>query len=233
MKILIYDDSKEDVISLCQCLESFFKSRDYDYKIDICANTEFLFKNLSNYDLLFLDIELNDENGIAIGLRIREFNNDIKIIIVSNYQKYLIDGYKVHADRYFIKPISQREFNIDFENVVTNHFQNYEGFYDENLSVKKIYYKEILYIDFFNRKSRIHFLNSKIIVTPYSLKHWESLINNKSFSKSHKSFIINLQHISAFTKTDIILINEELIPLSRSYKKEFNLDYLNYLQKGV
>lgn len=233
MKILIYDDTKEDIMSLCRCLESFFKSRGYDYKIDICENTDFLLNNLSNYDLIFLDVEINDENGINIGLKIRELNKDIKIIIISNYQKYLIDGYKVHADRYFVKPLSQREFDIDFENIVINYFQNYEGFYDINLQVNKIYYKDILYIDFFDRKTRVHFSNSKIIITSYPLKYWEEFIKDKSFSKPHKSFIINLQHISGFTKNDVILINEELIPLSRHYKKEFDLDYMNYLHKGI
>lgn len=189
--------------------------------------------NINHFDLVFLDIELSNENGITIGKEIRKINSDIRIIIYSSYSKYLIEGYKIQADRYFLKPISQEDFNIEFENVIYRYLKEYEGFYDKKICERKIYFKEILYIEFIDRKTQIHLLNSKKIITPYPLKYWEEKCIQQSFSKPHKSFLINLRHISGFSNHNIILINTESLPLSKHFKKSFNEAYVNYLQVGL
>lgn len=233
MKILIYDDNKDDMIAIKKLIVTFFSDKYLKYDILECENTSFLLENIKNCDLVFLDVEINEENGIDIGKKIRKINYDVRIIIVSNYSRYLIDGYKIHADRYFLKPINQEEFNIEFENVIDYYIKEYDGFFDEKICKMKIYFKDIVYVEFIGRKTHIHLLNTKIIVTSYPLKYWEELFENHFFAKPHKSFIINLQYLSGFSKTDIILVTEDIIPLSRHYKQSFNISYLNFLQSRL
>ena len=61
------------------------------------------------YDFIFLDIQLENINGIDFARRVREKNRDSIIVITSNYQKYLIEGYTIEAQRYFLKPIEKLE----------------------------------------------------------------------------------------------------------------------------
>lgn len=98
-----------------KCL--FAKSHQH-YNTYICKDSAELFRIIKNYDLLFLDIKLNDENGIDIGLKLQSQDHDCRIIITTNYSKYAIDGYKINADRYFIKPISQKEFDIEMDTII-------------------------------------------------------------------------------------------------------------------
>ena len=211
MKILIYDDNENDIKHLINCIDIFFKERKISYHIDICRNNDDLFKIIKNYNLLFLDIKINKDNGIDLGLKLQNIQHDCKIIITTNYAKYAIDGYKINAERYFIKPIVQEEFNIEMNTVIKKYLKNSLGFYDENIGKTKLYIKDIIYIEFIDRKATIHKLKQYGFAYPY------------------KAFIVNLEYISSINKNEITLINGTTIPLSRYYKKEFENTYTNYL----
>lgn len=234
MEILIYEDNLEDEKILIEFINSYFHNRNITYNIYVCKNSKELLQNISHYDICFLDIELDHEkeNGIDIGLEIRSMNKDIRIIIVSNYAKYLIDGYKVQADRYFIKPLNKNEFNIELDIVLKNLFENHLCIIDTKISSEKIYYNDILYIEFIDRKTVLNLINGNKISTPQSLKEWNDLVKHLSFSQPHKSFLVNFKHISAFDNKNIIMSNDDYIPLSRHFKKEFEDKYILSLHRG-
>ena len=229
MKILIYDDNENDIKHLINCIDIFFKERKISYHIDICRNNDDLFKIIKNYNLLFLDIKINKDNGIDLGLKLQNIQHDCKIIITTNYAKYAIDGYKINAERYFIKPIVQEEFNIEMNTVIKKYLKNSLGFYDENIGKTKLYIKDIIYIEFIDRKATIHKLNGEKITTNCTLKYWYDKLKQYGFAYPYKAFIVNLEYISSINKNEITLINGTTIPLSRYYKKEFENTYTNYL----
>lgn len=231
MKILIFDDNKQDIQNLKICIQALFNELALSFHILECQNKDEVIMNIKNADLLFLDIELKNENGINIGYEIQSIPNDCRIILTTNYAKYAIEGYKIHADRYFIKPISQQEFNIEMTAIIKKYLKKYLGFYNPKISKNKIYYREIMYIEFFDRKTIIHLVNGTNISTSYPLKYWFEQLHEHGFHYPHKSFLVNLEYISAFKTHDIILINEELIPLSRHFKNEFESIYNNYLHE--
>lgn len=233
MKILIFEDNKSDYDNLTDCIFKFFNEKGTSYKIDICPNKEFLFNYINKYDILFLDIELGDENGIDLGLELRQRHEKCIIIITSNFAKYVFDGYKIHADRYFLKPINYIEFKLEMNSVIKNYMFYEMGINDPEISKKKIYYRDILYIDIYDRKSRIHLMNGTILISSRPLYAWIKELENLYFGQPHKTFLVNYNHISGFKKNDIILINEELIPLSRHFRKEFEQGYINYLHETL
>lgn len=233
MKILIIDDSIIDTESLIRNLEKYSKKYNIDMQINNCKDVKNLQDVINKYDILFIDVELQNGNGINLAIEIRKFNNDIKIIFTSKHAKYLKDGYKAHADRYFLKPIDQFEFEIEMENVIREYNYNYMGFYDKKIYCKKIYYKDILYIEFLQRKTYVHLLSGKIIETNLSLKEWNKMLDENCFSRVHKSFIVNLYNIDEFNKTSITLKNSEIIPLTRVYYNNFERKYINQLHLHI
>ena len=213
MKILIFEDNEKELGTLLNYIESFCLSKNIIYTVDIYTNSKDFIENIYTYDLIFLDIEVQNENGIDIGIKIREYNDDAKIIFVTNYSKYLIDGYKAHADRYFLKPLNQEEFNIELENVLEDYIQKYSGFFDKKILKTKIYFNEILYIEFKDRKTFLHFITGKVIETNYPLKYWENKLKDHYFAKPYRAYLVNLRHISGFTKQEVIMENEEYLPI--------------------
>ena len=233
INVLIYDDNQKDIEHLSKCLYKFFEKKELQYQINICEGREDLLQKIKQSDLLFLDMEINGESGIDLGLELQNMNHDCRIIITTNYSKYAIDGYKIHADRYFIKPINQAEFDLEMDAVIKRFIKHTIGFYDKNISDHKIYIKDILYIEFTNRKSIIHKLDGKNVVTTCTLKYWYDKLNEYGFAYPYKAFLVNLEYISAFNKNEIILVNGETIPLSRHYKKEFDQKYNDYLHETL
>lgn len=229
MKILIFEDDEKDLHNLKECISLFFEEKELNYEIDVCQDKEYLYNKIDYYDLLFLDISLGNENGIDIGLKLREKNSDCKIIITSNYPEYVFDGYRINAERYFLKPIRPNEFNIEMETILKHYLTNNLGIKDEKISKKKIYFKDILYIDCYDRKTRLHLLNGNIINSPYPLKYWIDLLKNQPFGQSNKAFLINFNYISSYNSKEIILINDAIIPISRHYKKTLEQTYIDNL----
>lgn len=233
MKILIFDDDNKDIEHLLYCIDTFFNKVSLPYKYKICKTDEELMSNIQYYDLVFLDIEINNLNGITIGKNIREINKDIQIILTTNYKKYLIDGYKIKADRYFLKPISLTEFCIELQDVLKEYLYYNNGFYEPKLYKKKIYYKNVLYVEFINRKSYLHLNNGETLESNEGFNIWKEKFKDFYFAQSHKSFLVNLINISGFHKNDIILINNETVPISRHYKESFENEYFLFIHKGV
>lgn len=233
MKILIYDDCRKDVDVLIERINEFAKIQEIEFCIDLCNDSKYLYENINKYDLLFLDIEINEENGIDIGTKVATIPHDCRIIITSNYKKYLIEGYRINADRYFLKPISKIEFNLEMENIINQYFKKQQGFRDSKISQNKIYYKDILYIDVYDRKTRIHFINGRVKETNYFLKDWLNKLDAQIFFQIHKSFVLNLNYISEFSKKDIYLMDGTCLPLSRNYKNDFEKKYIQTISRLI
>lgn len=231
MNILIYDDNNEDCKNLIKCIESYFTMNKIECNIRVCINTEELYNNIKKYDILFLDIQLKDDNGIDIGLKLQQIYHECRIIITSNYAKYAIEGYKIHADRYFLKPIQQELFNIEMEGIINNYFKKSLGIIDESIFPKKIYFHNILYIEHLNRKTIIHMIDGTKIFTDYTLKYWYELTHEYGFTYTHRAFIVNLEYISAINKNEVLLINTKDIPLSRNFKNSLDIEYTKYIQE--
>lgn len=230
MKILIFDDNKKDREHLIGCLHTFFKDKDFSYQITTCQNKNELLNDIGYYDFLFLDIELGQENGIDLGLQLQKIEHHCHIIITTNYSKYAIDGYKIQAERYFIKPIHQQEFDLEMNVVIKNYIKDKNYFFDKKICDSKIYIKDILYIEFMDRKSIIHKVDGKTISTNSTLKYWYDKLNDYHFAYPYKAFLVNLKYVNALYKKDIEMTNGEMIPLSRHYKKEFETKYIDLLQ---
>lgn len=229
MKILIVDDDKRDIESLRLLLNDFFKKYNMNHEISIMYTIKDINLLCSGYDIIFLDIEIKDINGIMIAQEIRKVNKHTKIIFVSNYDKYSLEGYKVRADRYFLKPIVASEFNAEMKDILQCYILDHLYIYDTKICNQRIFYRDILYIEIIQRHSYIHVLNGKPIITPYTLKYWEGKLCDAYFGQPHKSFFINLQNVSSFNSNEIKFINDEKIPLSRTFKNSFIKEYQLYL----
>lgn len=234
MKIIICDDDMHDALHLKLCIEELLlRINVSNYKIIICKNSDELIKNIQATDFLFLDMKIGETSGIEIGYLLREKGNTCHIIITTYFAKYAIDGYNIDAVRYFIKPIELDKFIFEMTPIFKKYMRKYLGFYDLKISPIKIYYKDILYFEYKERGTEIHFINGKIKKTTYTLKYWINELKDSYFSQSHKAYLVNLEYISGFSKNMIILFQDELIPLSRKYKNQFENSYNIYLNENI
>lgn len=233
IKIAICDDNEKDITITNEIVKKFFESSNIDFEIRLFTSARDLLNNAASYQMIFLDIELKDANGIEIAKHINHMNYEYKLFLVSGHTEYLKDGYKVKAERYFTKPIDYNEFKIDMQEVIQDYIRNSSFILDPKVVKQKIYIKDILYVEILARKTYLHTKN-KTYITPYTLSYWKDVLQPYCFSQSHKAFYVNLQNVEDYNHQEIYMNQQQsTIPLSRFYRDHFINDYIHFISNNI
>lgn len=184
-------------------------------------------------DLLFLDINMPQITGVDFA---KTLPSDIKVVFTTAYDQYAIEGFKVNALDYLLKPISYPEF-LKAANKALEWFRmtrvttasvatNSNIFVKSGYRVEKIDLNKILYIE--NQKDYVKFHLEGVSEPVSSLMSMQSLeekLPPSQFMRVHRSFIVNLNQIKTVERNSIVF-GKEYIPVSDSYKEQF-LEFLN------
>ena len=226
VRCLIVDDEPLAI----EIIENYLNRLD-DYTIVAkCNNALQAFKVLEEetVDLLFLDIQMPQLTGIEF---LRSLNRKPQVIFTTAYIDYGVESYELDVLDYLVKPISFERFfkainkysknsntSISQEKEVLNNSTEKDYIYvKENKKNYKISYKDILYIESIKDYLRIHTANKKIIVKS-TLSDFESGLPQNQFLRVHRSYIVNVNQVTAHTSKDIE-ISEIEIPIGVSYKQ--------------
>jgi DNA-binding LytR/AlgR family response regulator len=187
------------------------------------------FLNKNKTDLVFTDVEMTGINGIQL---INTLKNKPMVIIVSEHNKYAIDGYSINALDFLLKPFSFEKllkaankaydqfFNVmNYQHKNTNDVQpvSFNSIYiKSDYRILKLNLNEILFIEGFNDYVKIHTINSKPILSLLSLKNLDGKLPVMDFVRVHRSYIIAVDKIDIIEKKHII-INSHHIPISQTY----------------
>ena len=187
-------------------------------------------------DLLFLDIQMPDLNGLEFS---RMVSDTTRIIFTTAFNQYAIDGYRVNALDYLLKPISYADF-MEAVNKAIHWFelqQKAETAFSSAQAEKYIYVKsdykliqielsKILYIEGLKDYIKIHVEGTdKPILSLISMRAMEEKLPASQFIRVHRSFIVQKQKIIIIDKGRIVF-GKDYIPISDSYKQELQ-NYVN------
>lgn len=171
-------------------------------------------------DLIFLDIEMPEMTGIEL---LSNLTNSPKVIIVSAYEQYALTGYEFDVVDYLLKPVSFDRF-LKSVNRVHDLFQTEQKEGDDYIFVKsdkllkKIMFKDILFIESMENYVIIQTTSSKEVVYTTLKQIYESLPSN-IFYQTHRSYIVNINQINAIDGNQLN-INSYKIPVARNFKDE-------------
>ena len=197
--------------------------------------------NEEKVDLIFLDIQMPDLTGLQLA---KVLPKSTRIIFTTAFDQYAIEGFKVEALDYLLKPFDYSEF-LTAANKAREWFElihSQEKATPKNtefLFVKseykqiKINLKDVLYFEGLKDYIKIWLVNNpKPILTLMSLKTLEEELPASQFMRVHRSFIVSLDNIDTIERSQI-LINNQRITVSDQYKQQF-LDFItkNSLEKN-
>ncbi|WP_460219137.1 LytR/AlgR family response regulator transcription factor [Psychroserpens sp. MEBiC05023] len=200
-----------------------------------CSNALDAFNCISNQtiDLVFLDINMPEISGISFA---KSINNNIKVIFTTAYRDYAVEGFELKAVDYLLKPISFERLQI----AVSNYFEIYGHkrevivssidasdfmFIRSERKMMKVDYATIIYIESYSDYLKIH-QKGRTLITRETISAIEAKLPKHLFLRIHRSYIISINSIQSFTN-EHITINNKVLPISRSYKKEV----LQHLEK--
>lgn len=221
MKIAVVEDNKDDGKILEELLRQYFLHEKINVEIEFFASGEdILVEWPLEFDIVFLDIQMEKLNGIEVASKIRETNERVVIIFVTNNPQYSLAGYSVEALDYVIKPVSfellervipraLRKLGNSNRACLTIH--NNDGYFVVNLS-------DVYYIEFENRRVVIH-TRTGLVTCVKTLQYIEEQMP-KTFFRCHSAFLINLLEVESL-QGQYVIVAGKMIPISKHRRKEF------------
>lgn len=220
--IAVCDDSVEYCEIVAEMIKVAVSRNNINCNLYTYVSGKDLVKSFNDikFDIIFLDMEMEEINGIDTGLLIREISKETLIIYLTSHREYAYESYQVKARDFLLKPV---KLNV-IERVLTECAEelkrniNYLDVRDVDGVFYRIPIKEITHIlrKKEDRKLHIYTIDSKEIIIVQTLESIENeLTSNSSFARSGKSCIINLENVRAIVKNEIFFCNEAVEYASR------------------
>ena len=192
------------------------------------------FLSLEKADLIFVDINMPDLNGLDF---VKALTDKPGIIFTTAYSEYAIEGFRVDAIDYLLKPVSYNDFlkavnkaRQIFENNVSKSGRVIQRpdhlFVKADYKIVRIELSDIKYIESMHEYVKIHLTDGKPVMTLLSLKSIEEQLPADKFMRVHRSYIVNKEKIRVVERNRIVFDNNVYIPVSDQYKEAFQ-EFIN------
>lgn len=235
MNIAICDDSNEHI----NLLESYLMKLGVPHtEYDVFYNGEQLVEvykeHSANYDVLFLDIEMEKLNGIETANTIREFDEHVIIIFITSHSKYMKESFKCLPFRFIEKPIELEELKSAYEDVCKKLSRKRKVFaFSENKRKVRLYCNDIIYCESQDHWTWIHTKDDTYKIYK-SMNDVHEHLDKEMLFRVHKSFVVNFHYIKSIKETNIELYHcDKKIPISRSYKKSTLEEYTDFVERNL
>ncbi len=225
IRVIAIDD---EPLALRQ-LEMYIDKVPFLERVAACSSAAAAKPYLEKADALFLDINMPDLNGMDF---IKSLLHPPAVVFTTAYSEYAVDGFRVNAVDYLLKPFSFKEFETSCEKLrhhlemqaalaVENpdHFLHFKADY-KTISVD---IRRIVYVESMSEYVKIHLVDSDVpTVVLYSLKNLIEQLPADRFMRIHRSYIIALAHIAEASRTSVRLDNDKTLPVGELYRPAFS-----------
>ncbi|MCO6559233.1 MAG: response regulator transcription factor [Bifidobacterium sp.] len=186
------------------------------------------------YDILLLDIEMKQMDGMEAARRIRKIDSSVVIVFITNASQYAINGYEVQALSYLLKPVPYFAFSQEIKRSIETVRRQADDsmLFEAGSQRTRVELKSIVYIESIRHTIIIHTLDGKLSVTS-TLKELEAQLAEHDFFRSNSCYLVNLRHVTGIEDQDCIMSNGERLRISRPRKKAFVAALAGYISGGL
>lgn len=236
IKIAICDDEPKFVGTIQTYLEKI--SNEYHYEVDI--QTYFSGKSLTkdyeageNFDLIFLDIEMQEMDGIQTAKWIRDNDYYVLIVYISSHEEYLRQLFEAEPFRFLQKPVDFDNFLSVFLQAEKRISQQQNKFYCFKFgkNMIKVACRDILYFESAGRKVIVHTHNKEY--TYYDkLNNIEETLKDRRFIRIHNAYLVNMDNIEAFQYERVALTDGTILNISEKNRPHIRNEFWQYFKGG-
>ena len=232
MRILICDDDPLMIEQLKEYCKDFFDKIHVRCPELVCfSDGESLLTDEGDKDILFLDIEMPGMNGIYVGSELKKANRSIIIFVVTSYSEYLDEAMRFHVFRYLSKPLDKQRFfrnmkdAVDLYNSMTAKIpiETKQGIHTLSAS-------DVIAVEAQARKVIVHTPLGDL-ASVHNMQYWLKLLPKNCFFQTHRSFIVNFEHVTDFDHTLVHMADDQIHAyLTKRKYSAFKEAYLLYLE---
>ena len=223
MNIIICDDCQEDRVFLNNLLREYEKSSTEQFNIMEYASGIGLCEDkavISNCQIMFLDINMEEQDGLKTAIKIKELYPDIYIVLVTAYMSYSLEGYKVKASRFLLKDDLEHTIKECMDSLILELHK--KDCYVEFSFVEgqiRLQTDDIIYIE--TAKHKNVFYAKKQVYTIYKrMDEIEEELAGFGFVRVHQSFLVNMRYIEKISSYVLRLITGKEISVPKSRYQE-------------
>lgn len=232
MRILICDDDASIVEQLNTYTQEFFTERNQNCPEIVCfSNGSALLADRGKKDIVFLDIKLPDANGVLVGQALKKADRSSIIFIITSFSGYLDEAMHSQLFCYLSKPVDKQRFFRNLKAAMKQYHTSTASLVIETKTgVYTVSASDVISVEAQERKVIVHTVSNDY-ESIHTIQYWLHALPKNCFFQSHRSFIVNFEHVTNFDHTLIYLSNKrQNAYLTRRRYTQFKEAYLLYLE---
>lgn len=233
MQIGIVEDDADNMNTVKNYVERFQEENGTEFTVSLFADGEEITEDYSsNFDIIFMDIEMKHIDGMTAAKYIRKLDEDVIIVFITNSAQYALKGYSVNALGYLLKPLNYFAFSETLSKalkIIHSRKEKYVLIFKKEGMIK-LPARDITYVECIKHKLVVHTVSDEEYSYFQSLKEFEKNVGN-NFIRCNNGYLVNLRHVKAIKNEMVVVGNTELI-ISRPKRKAF-LEALNRFYGGL
>lgn len=234
--VAICDDSREILYNLSAAVKKWAEAEGITVKIDIFSSAEtfwYRYEEQPDFDILLLDIEMPEMNGVELAKKIRQTNNGLQIVFITGFPDFIAEGYEVSALHYLMKPVTYDKLSEVLCRAAEKLKKTEKPILlSVNGEIRRIPTDQIISVEAFAHTCVITTTDSAL-ETKTNITAIEKILDEAaagSFVRCHRSYIVGVRYIKSLSKTDITLDDGTKIPLSRGNYQTVHQAFIHYFK---
>ena len=229
-RIAILDDSKTDADFVQYILNNWADLRRAKIQAEVFSSAEaFLFQYAEDkgWDILLLDIEMGNMDGVTLAKKIRQENDSVQMVFITGFADYISEGYEVAALHYLMKPVKQDKlFSVLDRAVAAMQKTERVILLPVGGEMLRLPVSRVQYVEAFSHTVAL-ITETDTIQVKMPISEVEKLLG-EGFIRCHRSYLVGLKHIARLSKTEVILDSGKSLPLSRGAAPLVHKAFVSY-----
>ena len=234
INVIIVEDSEQDALALKNALDRYGRENDLSFSVRHYESAlVFLAEYKSGADIIFMDVELTDIDGVEASRRLREKDGKAVLLFVSNMIQYALKGYEVDALDFIQKPLQYYGFNLKMKKAM----KIIESYSDQYVMLtcgsarRRVSVRDISYVEVAAHQLFFH-IGGEVVQVTGSLKDVEEKLSKSGFARCNSCYLVNLRNVTEVDKLSLVVDGERL-QVSRNKRKAFMKALADFYGGGV